>query len=383
MNILFIHPSAPGQFEYLIASLAEDPAMRVAVLCKKLSGWLPEGVLARKYEPNMEKATALEGCAREAAAVALAMRRMEERDGFVPDVVYGHSGWGSLMYIKDFYPSVRLIGYYEWYFCMAPEFEGAWFTNMTPLERRLFITQKNAACLSQLESCDVRISPTEWQRNTFPERYRPDIRVIHEGVDTEYYAPGEKGTEEIITYVSRGMEPTRCFPAFMDAIRIVLAKRPNCRVMIAGDEKTYYGSKPADGKTWKQIEMEKGGFDPTRVSFLGWIPREAFRDLMRASTVHVYLTLPYILSWSVLQAMSSGCCVVGSTTPPVQEVMQDRVNGLLAKVNSPEEIADRILEALEDSALRKRISSAARETVLEKYNLEDCLAKQKQLVFNT
>ena len=383
MNILFIHPSAPGQFEYLIASLAKDPAMRVAVLCHRLLERLPEGVLVRKYATSTEKTTVLDGYSREASAVVLTIRQMEEQDGFIPDVVYGHSGWGSLMYIKAFCPSARLIGYYEWYYCMAPEFEGAWFTNMTPLERRLFITQKNAAYLSQLESCDVRISPTEWQRNSFPDRYRPDIRVIHEGVDTEYYTPGEKGTGEIITYVSRGLEPTRCFSTFMDAIRIVLAKRPNCRVMIAGDEKTYYGTKPADGKTWKQIEIEKGGFDQERVRFLGWIPREAFRDLMRSSTVHVYLTLPYVLSWSVLQAMSCGCCVVGSATPPVQEVMEDRVNGLLANVNSPEEIADRILEALEDGALRKRISSAARETVLEKYNLGDCLAKQKQLIFNT
>ena len=380
MNILFVHPYIPGQFEYLINDLAQDPAMRVAVLCRKLQTQVPGNVLVRTYTPNLDKTTALEECAREAGAVVLAMKQMEQKDGFVPDVVYGHSGWGSLMYIKSFYPSARLIGYYEWYYCMMPAFKDAWFTNMTDDERRLFITQKNAAFLSQLDSCDVRISPTKWQRDIFPERYRPDIRVIHEGVDTAYYAPGTKCTDEIITYVSRGMEPTRCFPAFMDAIRIVLAKRPACHVLIAGDEKTHYGTKPQNGKTWKQIEAEKGGYDPERVHFLGWIKRESFRTMLQASTVHVYLTLPYVLSWSVLQSMSAGCCLVSSATPPVQEVVEDGVNGLLADVNSPEEIAERILEALGDSELRRRIGAAARQTVIDKYNLSDCLEKQKQLI---
>lgn len=380
MNILFIHPYIPGQFEYLINDLAGDPSMRVAVLCRKLHGQVPENVLVRMYTPNLDNTTALEECAREAGAVALAMKQMEQEDGYVPDVVYGHSGWGSLMYVKAFYPSARLIGYFEWYHCMMPEFKGAWFTNRTDDERRLYIAQMNAAFLYQLESCDVRISPTKWQRDVFPERYRGDIRVIHEGVDTEYYAPGRKCSDEIITYVTRGMEPTRCFPAFMDAIRIVLEKRPKCHVLIAGDEKTHYGSKPQDGKTWKQMEVEKGGYDPERVHFLGWIKRESFRTMLQASTVHVYLTLPYVLSWSVLQSMSAGCCLVSSATAPVQEVVEDGVNGLLADVNSPEEIAGKIIRALEDSELRACLGAAARQTVIDRYNLPDCLKIQKELI---
>ena len=176
------------------------------------------------------------------------------------------------------------------------------------------------------------------------------------------------------------MEPTRCFPAFMDAIRIVLEKRPKCHVLIAGGEKTHYGSKPQDGKTWKQMEVEKGGYDPERVHFLGWIKRESFRTMLQASTVHVYLTLPYVLSWSVLQSMSAGCCLVSSATAPVQEVVEDGVNGLLADVNSPEEIAGKIIRALEDSELRARLGAAARQTVIDRYNLPDCLKIQKELI---
>ena len=390
MNIVIIHPTSPGQFEYLIPFLARDPALRLAVVCRKLSQSLPSNVRVMTYQVDMEDASAIEGCAREAAAVSIALKKLEAAEGFVPDVIVGHTGWGSMMYVKAFYPSARVVGYFEWYCSMMPEMDGAWFLDRSPLEARLYNTQKNAPLLSQLESCDVRFTPTQWQRERFPARYQADLQVVHEGVDTEFFSPAREGerpvlpqvgeSKEIVTYVARGLEPTRCFPLFMDAVRLLLPRRPNCHVMIAGGEKTYYGSKPPQGKTWKQIEIEKGGFDPERVHFLGWLSREDYRDLLRASTVHAYLTLPYVLSWSLVQAMSAGCCLVSSATPPVEEVMQDGANGLLTVLDSPARIAERIEEALTDSQLRERVGRAARETILERYRLEDCLRKQRSLL---
>ena len=389
MNVLLIHPSFPGQFEYLAPCLARTPGVRVAFLCRSVDGPVPEGVIVKKYRTETEKTTPMNASLREAEAVIGAMKELEET--FRPDAVLGHSGWGGLMYVKAFFPYVRLIGYFEWYFGMLPEFEGVWYTGMTPEAREVLFTQRNAALLSQLEACDALLTPTEWQRSRFPARYRPDMRVIHEGVDTEFYSPlpgqtleklipGLVGGEEIVTCVSRGLEPTRRFPVLMDALRLLLARRPNCRSVIAGGEKTFYGPKPKDGKTWKQMEIEKGGYDPARVHFTGWLSREDYRALLRASTVHVYLTVPYVLSWSMLQAMSAGCCLVASAVPPVDEAVQDGVNGLLTDGTAPEKIADRIEEALSDAALRERLRRSARETVLDRYRLETCLRKQMELL---
>lgn len=388
MNVLLIHPSFPGQFEYLTACLARNSAVRVAFLCRSVDGPVPAGIIVKKYRTDTEKVAPLNANLREAEAVIAAMKELEET--FRPDVVLGHSGWGGLMYVKAFCPSVRLIGYFEWYFGMLPEFEGVWYTGMPPEGREVLFAQRNAALLSQLEACDVRLTPTEWQRSRFPVRYRPDMRVIHEGVDTEFYSPlpGQKLEklipgltcgEEIVTCVSRGLEPTRGFPVLMDALRLLLARRPNCHAVIAGGEKTYYGPKPQGGKTWKQMEIEKGGYDPARVHFTGWLSREDYRALLRASTVHVYLTVPYVLSWSMLQAMSAGCCLVASAVQPVEEAVQDGVNGLLAG-NSPEKVAERIEEALSDAALRERLRRSARETILERYRLDICLQKQIELL---
>ena len=388
MNILLIHPNFPGQFEYLAPFLARNPALRVAAVCRGVYGAVPDGVRIKTYRTDTEKIAPIDANLREAEAVVWAMRELQ--DSFRPDVVLGHSGWGGLMYLKAFFPSVRLIGYFEWYFGMLPAFEGIWYTGMTPEGRGVLFTQRNAALLAQLEACDARVTPTEWQRSRFPAGYRPDMRVIHEGVDTEYFSPlagqtleklipGLTGGEEIVTCVSRGLEPTRRFPVLMDALRLLLARRPRCHAVIAGGEKTFYGPKPPDGKTWKQMEIEKGGYDPARVHFTGWLPGEDYRALLRASTVHVYLTAPYVLSWSMVQAMSAGCCVVASAAPPVEEVIRDGVNGLLTE-DTPERIADRIEEALEDAALRERLRRSARETILNRYRLEDCLRKQMNLL---
>ena len=389
MNILLIHPSFPGQFEYLAPVLARNPAVRVAAVCRSVSGPVPDGVRIKTYRTDTAKIPPFDASVREAEAVVCAMKELEQT--FRPDVVLGHSGWGGLMYVKAFFPYVRLIGYFEWYYGMLPEFEGVWYTGMTPEGIGMFFAQRNAALLAQLEACDAWLTPTEWQRSRFPARYRPDMRVIHEGVDTEYFSPlpGQTleklipeltGGEEIVTCVSRGLEPTRRFPVLMDALRLLLARRPRCHAVIAGGEKTFYGPKPKDGKTWKQMEIEKGGYDPARVHFTGWLSKEDYRALLRASTVHMYLTLPSVLSWSMLQAMSTGCCLVASAVPPVEEVVQDGVNGLLTDGASPKRIADRIEEALSDAALRARLGRSARETILERYRLETCLRKQMELL---
>lgn len=393
MNILFIHPTALGQFEALAPYLAKDPQHRVVFLCSNIFNNIPSGIKIKKYRADKDGLIPLNACMKEAAAVYMAIKELESEDSFRPDLVVGHSGWGSMMYIRAACPSARVVNYLEWYFCVPPGVEGAWFLGRTPEEISITLTQKNAPLLFQMENCDAMFTPSEWQKSLFPAAYKPGIQVIHDGVDDEFFSPLNKdgkalekiipelcGQKEIVTFVSRGLEPTRCFPQFMDAVRLLLARRPHCHVVIAGNEKTYYGTKPK-GRTWKQAETEKGGFDTERVHFTGWLSKNEFRALLWASTVHVYLTVPFVLSWSMLQAMSAGCCVVSSAVPPVEEAVEDGINGLLVDAGSPERIAERIEEALSDASLRERLGLSARETVMDRYRLEICLQKQSRLLF--
>ena len=374
--------------------MAKDSSHRIAFLCKKVTQKLPNNIIIKKYQANHDGIEPILACLIEAEAVFFAIKELVKENSFKPDIIVGHSGWGSLLYARAACPTARIIGYFEWYYSMNPAFEGAWFLGRTPEEISVILTQRNTPLLSQMESCDAMFTPTKFQQSGFPTAYRERIQVMHEGVDTDYFYPNKINTEalakiipgissedEIVTLVSRGLEPSRCFPLFMDTVRKLLVKRPHCHVVIVGKDHTYYGSKPRNQKSWKQQEIEKGGFDPARVHFTGWLAKDDFRSVLWASTVHVYLTLPFILSWSMLQAMSTGCCLVASAVQPVEEVVEDGVNGLLADISSPDNIVSRIEEALSDKSLRERLGAQARKTILERYKLEDCLNKQTKLLF--
>ena len=189
-----------------------------------------------------------------------------------------------------------------------------------------------------------------------------------------------EGTE-IITYVARGFEMYRGFPYFMDAIRLVLKRRPNTHVILVGKDRICYGAQLKD-TSYQKIEEEKGDYDTNRVHFVGLRNRGDYRKILQASSCHVYLTRPFVLSWSFLEAMSFGCAIVGSKTPPVEEVMEDNVNGLLAEFRSPYHIARRIEEILDDRELAARLGKKARETILDRFELNHCMRQQEDLMYS-
>lgn len=270
-----------------------------------------------------------------------------------------------------------------------------WEDEFLSLNDTLRIRTKNLHHLSNLVSCDIGYCPTYWQKQQFPKEFHPKLEVIHEGVDTTLCCPKPEvklvledisldlsEQDEIITYVSRGFEPYRGFPQFMDAIRIVLANRPKCHVVIVGKDRTCYGAPSPDNRTYQQIEMDKGGLDMNRVHFVGLRNRTDYAKILQASTVHVYLTRPFILSWSLMESMAAGCCLVSSATPPVQEVITSGENGLLADFRSPKQIASQIETALDDANLREKLSKRARETIVDRYDLDKMLAKQMDLIYS-
>ncbi len=392
-NIVVIHKVFHSQFEHLSLFLAKNPFLRVYLLIRNGQKGACGRLQIRPYCPEKtESPLPLEEETSEGLAVVQALKNLREEEGFVPDIILGTCGWGAMLFVKDLYPHARAIGYFEWFFHVH-EPDAACRAKTIVSEQEIYRRRlRNASVLLQLDACDIRYTPMEWQKSQFPGEYRDSMRVIHEGINTDFFVPDTEtkcklpnldlsGAREIVTYGTRGMEPYRGFPVFMDAVRIIQKRRLHCEVVIAGNDRTYYGTPAPEGKTWKQIELEKGGLDLSRLHFVGWLSREEERMMLRASSVHVYLTQPFVLSWSMLEAMSTGCCLVSSATPPVQEVVRDHDNGLLADLWNAEEIADRIEEALDDASLRRSLGQAARNTILKRYNLYSCLQKQMDMIF--
>ena len=401
MNLLILHPNFPAQYIHIARHFADDPRHKVVFLTKETNGNQMKNVNVGLYKPARESTEGihpyvkfLEDAVLDGQAVARAIVSLQKQINFKPDVIIGHTGWGSTLYTKDVYPDVPLIGYFEWYYHAFGSDVGYWPDDVVSDDARLRIRTMNAHHLLNLQVCDVRYCPTKWQQQQFPSEYRESMRVIHEGIDTDMFHPDPSAkvvlpdlkidlsdAEEVVTYVSRGFEPYRGFPQFMEAVRILLKARKKLHVMVVGVDRTCYGPPPAPNKTWKQLEEERGGYDKNRVHFTGLLPREQYRKVLQASTVHIYLTRPFVLSWSMLEAMATGCCVVASKVPPVEEVMTDGENGLLANFRSPEHIASRVIEALDDAALRKRLGQNARMTVKERYDLKDCLRDHINMIY--
>lgn len=394
MRFLFLHSAFPGQFLFLTRYLAVQGHQVVFLTLDNEKGELP-GVLRVGYKPGraqspqthhylrgLERAV-IEGQAAYGAAAQL------KQQGFTPDIIIGHSGWGSTLYMKDLFPTATFIGYFEWYYrAHGADVGGGPGETVTP-DDECRIRTKNGPVLLDLYSCDAGISPTYWQHSQFPVEYARKIKVIHDGINTEFCTPqpGRKlvlpsagldlsEAREIVTYVGRGMEPYRGFPQFMQAVAELQRRRPHCHAVIVGSERVFYGAPPAPGQTWKDKMLAELPLDPQRLHFTGHLNREDYRTVLNASTAHVYLTRPFVLSWSMLEAMSCGCALIASATPPVQEVVLDGVNGLLADFYSPQNLADRIEEALDDGALRQAIAHRARETILDRYDLRLMLPRQ-------
>lgn len=400
MNILILHPSFPGQFVYLAEFLAKQ-GHSVLFLTKNLNERTIEGVQVGMYKPEREVSAdthaylkPAEEAVLEGQAVVRAVHTLKEQHGFVPDVAIGHAGWGSLLYLKDLYPELPVISYFEWFYQALNSDAQWWPDEKIEIDGMLRIRTKNAHHLLSLEACDVGFTPTKWQHRHIPDAYKDKVKVIHEGVDTEFLVPDADAkivlddigldlsdAKEIVTYVARGFEAYRGFPQFMDSVRLLLSRRPDCQVVIIGNDKVCYGAQLAE-KSYKQLEEEKGGYDVNRVHFVGPRNRGDYRKILQASHAHIYLTRPFVLSWSMLEAMSIGCPLVASATPPVEEVVVDGENGLLANFRSPEHIAMRVEELLDDRELGKRLGKTARQTILDKYEMKMCVRKQVNLMFS-
>lgn len=393
MRILFLHSNFPAQFRHLAVALAQNPQHQVVFGTARKEGSLP-GVHKALYQPSRTAhpqthhyVKTLENAVLQGQAVYRLSEQLKAQ-GFVPDVVYGHSGWGPTLFIKDIFPNAKLLCYFEWFY--HAHGSDADFDPNEPLnaDDEARIRLKNAPILIDLYSCDRGLAPTYWQRQQFPPEYHSKINVLHDGIDPEFFQPqpGAKlvlprlnldlsEATEIVTYVARGMEPYRGFPQFMESVALLQQRRPNCHLIVVGENRVAYGKTLPDNQTYKDLMLSKLPIDLSRIHFTGLLPYPEYLKVLQASSVHIYLTRPFVLSWSMLEALSTGCLVVASSTPPVTEIIQDGVNGLLVNFFSPQEISDRVEEVLNHPTQMAAIRVKARETILEHYNLAQLLPK--------
>ncbi|MDQ2066813.1 glycosyltransferase family 4 protein [Xinfangfangia sp. CPCC 101601] len=401
MKILFVHQNFPGQFLRLAPALEARGHECRALTDSGNTRSSPIPVWRYKHSPEkVDPAATRLGrnyttMSDRGVTTARAALQLRQREGYVPDVILGHSGWGETLFLKEVWPEAKLLVYAEFYYRgrgadvgFDPEF-GA------PNFDQVMIAQGRTAHLGQaLAHADKGLSPTLWQASTYPPALRAMIDVIFDGVDTDAMAPNPEAQltlpngqtlragDEVLTFVNRNLEPYRGYHIFMRALPAVLAARPNAQVVIIGGDEVSYGPAPKSGNWKEQFLAEvRDQIDPARVHFLGRVPYPQFTAALQISRVHAYLTYPFVLSWSMLEAMAAGCMVVGSNVPPVAEVLRDGDNGKLVDFFDVQGWNAALIEALANPKAHAPLRAAARRTVQERYDLNRiCLPKLIELV---
>jgi len=400
MRILLVHQNFPGQYKYLGPALAER-GHQVVALCINPPPPVA-GVTVLRYAPSRGSARDVHPWATEfetkviRGEAAFRAGQALKAKGFTPDLICAHPGWGEALFLKDVFPEARLLIYHEFHYKAVGQDMG--FDPEFPVsgpEEFARLRAKNAHSLLSLDASDAALSPTNWQASTAPDFFRDRVRVIHDGVNTDRLRPdpaaaltlpdGRRLTagDEVITYLARNLEPYRGFHIFARSLPELLRRRPKAQVLVVGENGVSYGRRPPDGQSYRDRYMAEVAdrIDASRVHFLGKLPYDQFVSLVQVSSAHIYLTYPFVLSWSMLEAMAAGALVIGSATPPVQEVIQDGVNGRLVDFFDPEGLAATVADSLERRAEMQPLRAAARQTICDRYDLHRiCLPRQIALV---
>ncbi len=397
MRLLVIHQNFPGQFGRFVQAWSARPGWDVRALGRDSAPGLPgferlarykltRGVRADQH-PYLRQ---LEASTLHGQAAARAMLALRE-GGFVPDTILAHPGWGETLFAKDVFPTARLVHFCEWYYGAQgadlgfdPEFPLAF-------DDQARIRVWNAQHALDLVQCDAAVSPTQWQRSRYPQALREKIVVQHEGIDLDGLGPDPKARvvtpsgvvlqagDPVVTYVARNLEPYRGFHVFMRALQRIQRAHPGCHALIVGGNDVSYGKRPKGGGSWRERMLAEVSIDPARTHFVGRLPRAQYLRVLRVSAAHVYWTYPFVLSWSMLEALACGAPVIASDTAPVREVIEHGANGRLVDFFDVQRLADEVLQALEQpDALRPLVREALQR--VRRYDAATALAGYDELI---
>jgi len=401
LKLLFVHQNFPGQFLHLAPEMQRrgHDVRALTAATNKTTSDVPLLRYAHTAPEVDAKATRLgrnfTTMSDRGVSVARFCQRLRAQ-GYVPDVIYGHSGWGETLFLKEVWPEAKLLVFAEFYYRghgadtgFDPEFQVSGFD-------QVMIAQSRAAYMAQaLAHADRGVSPTEWQASTHPPLLRRHLEVIFDGVDCDRLAPNPEATftlpdgrilhrgDEVLTFVNRNLEPYRGYHIFMRALPDILAARPEAQVVIVGGNEVSYGAKPRDGASWKEVILAevRDRLDLSRVHFTGKLPYDRLVDLIHVARVHAYLTYPFVLSWSMVETLAAGTLVVGSNTAPVAEVIKDGVTGRLVDFFDVKGWSAALTDALARPKAYDAIRDAARRMVRDRYDLRSvCLPRQVELL---
>ena len=382
MRVLFAHTNYPAQFGAFGEWLAEqgdevvfltqrEGARGRGISVLTCRDHRPSGETVHRYLRGLEKAV-ITGQAFARAALGLARR------GWAPEAMMAHTGWGAGAFLKDVWPEAAFAAYCEWHYAWPNPDRTPWDAPARdPVDARARNRLRNAPLWLDLSAADAAFCPTEFQAAQFPEPIRRRLTVLHDGIDTDRMSPGEGGRAilarwgvpedaEVVTSITRGMEPHRGFPETMRAIALLQRRRPRLHALIGGEDRVAYGAKLPEGESWKARMLAELDLDLSRVHFTGLLSRDDMASVLRASDAHLYLTVPFVLSWSLLDAMAAGCLLVASDTAPVREFVTDGETGLLVPMHDPEALAARVEEALDGAEALRPLRAAARALVVER-----------------
>ncbi len=387
MHVLFVHRNFPAQFGHIAGHLIRKGGYKCTFVSETAPGHAG-GIDKVQYKTKGGATKKTHYCARtfengvwHAAGVYEALKPLQQR--LHPDLIVGHSGFGSTLFLPELFPNTPIINYFEYFYRTQGGDLGFRPDFPTSTANALRSQARNAMIMLDLETCQAGYSPTHFQRDRLPEPYRHKVRVLHDGVPTDFWRPHpveqltinglEIGPEQpVVTYVSRGFETMRGFDIFMKAARRVCQANPDVIFLVAGTDRVCYGGdlNYITEKSFKQHVLKQDDYDLDRIRFLGRVEPKVLAQMLSRSDLHIYLTVPFVLSWSVLDAMACGCTLLASDTAPVREVIRHNENGLLCDFFDVEGLAKTALEVLNDpAAYRERLGQAARRTVEERYSM--------------
>ena len=401
MKFLFVHQNYPGQFLHIVRHLVAANRHEVVFITEPNPNELI-GVRKVPYvRPKLDfpqthiAARELDNGVRRAETVFKTGFGLKHL-GYKPDIIIGHHGWGEMLNLRDLWPDSPMLGYFEFYYRHDQADVG--FDPEFPADPLDFprIRAKNAINHVALNLGGAGQTPTQWQLSTYPDWARPQIDLVWEGVDLELCSPDPaahrktlkvgdmtiRPTDKLITYVSRDLEPYRGFHVMMRALPELMRARKDIKVVMVGGDGISYGSAPHKGGTWREVMLAEVGpdIDRDRVVFPGRVSYSTYLAAMRRSDAHVYLTYPFVASWSLREALAIGCPVIGGDTETVREFITHGDNGLLTPFLEPRTLARAILGLLENKPLTRKLRMNARAYAERRLAMADYLASYCELI---